>query len=337
MAIHRRAMDTQSAINADMRSRLATLRVLVADRDQRTASLLQRILFSFGFRVMDVTTSGEMAIVLLKSRHYDILITEWNMVPVDGITLVRTIRNAQDDKRIPRDIPILMLTGRSDKHSVLEARDAGITEFVSKPFSAKVISDHIIRIIDNPRAFIVSDGYVGPDRRRRGSPPPGLIDRRSAGKANEAPTNDTLRELLGEVTAADIIDDLAINAAKVNLARAENEFIDWAREDVEKLQRAYARLQAVPDDAHALQELVDAAYDIRSQAGIFGYALGSEVAGLLVDYLELRKNFSADFLVVIGKHIETINVIFREKIKENGQDIAQEMIRSLRKLISKLG
>lgn len=321
----------------DRRERLARLNVLVADRDFRTASLVQRILFSFGFRNMDVTTNGESALALLRSRPYNILITEWNMVPVDGVALVKAIRTAKDDARIPRDIPILMLTAKSDKESVLTARDAGITEFVAKPFSAKTISNRIIQIIDNPRAFIESAGYVGPDRRRRGEPPPGIEDRRGKGKSKVSPANQSLQKELGSFSAAEIINDLAVAQAQAELLKAENDFIDWAREDILQLEKAYKAIKLHPSNKDARQELLDAAYAIKSQAGIFGYPLGTEVAGLMVEYLSSRRKFNSDNLIVIGKHIDTISVIFKQKIKEGGQGIAKDMLHSLKKLILKLG
>jgi len=323
----------------DRRDRLGTLNVLVADRDQRTASLVQRILFSFGFRNMDVTTNGESALALLRSRPYDIIITEWNMVPVDGVTLVKAIRYAKEDARIPRDIPIIMLTARADKKSVYIARDAGITEFVAKPFSAKTISNRIIQIIDNPRSFVEAPGYVGPDRRRRGEPPPGVSDRR--GTASEqgklSPANQSLRNQLGNLAAADIINDMTVAEAQADLLRAEDAFIDWAVEDIERLEKAYAIMQARPSHADAQREIVYAAYAIKAQAGIFGYALGSEVGTLLVDYLESRRSFNEDHLLVIRKHIDTISVIFKQKIKDSGQGIAIDMLESLRRLIDKMG
>lgn len=325
---------------AERRERLGQLNVLVADRDFRTASLVQRILFSFGFRNMDVTTNGESALALLRSRPYNILITEWNMVPVDGVTLVKTIRSAQTDERIPRDIPILMLTAQSDKQSVLAARDAGITEFVAKPFSARTISERIIQIIDNPRAFIVSKSYVGPDRRRRGEPPPGMEDRRSKGKPKDAevtPAVNSFQQQLGSMSAADIINDIAVARAQAELLKAENDFIDWAKDDIIRLEKAFGDIKRNPENEEARNALLDAAYAIKSQAGIFGYPLGTEIASLLVDYVTSRRAFKSDNLIVLSKHIETIGIIFKEKMKENGQGIAKEMINSLRKLILKLG
>lgn len=320
------------------RDRLAKLCVIVADRDFRTASLVQRILFSFGFRNLDITTNGESALALLRSRPYDIIVTEWNMAPVDGVTLIKAIRGAKDDKRIPRDIPILMLTARTDFESVAAARDAGVTEFVAKPFSAKTISNRIIQIIDNPRPFVESDEYVGPDRRRRGTPPAGIEERRGVRKNKQGtvkPANTRLHQQVGNAT--DIINDLTISEAQADLLSAESDYIVWAHADIVHLQQAYEKLEKRPEDVIALGELSDAAYTIHSQAGIFGYQLGSEVASLLIEYLRNHREFKADNLVVISKHIEAITTIFKQKIKDSGQDVAMDIVQSLRKLMQKLG
>jgi CheY-like chemotaxis protein len=325
-----------SVVMNNNRQRLSKLKVLVADRDNRTASLVQGILFSFGFRNMDVVTSGESALTLLRSRPYDIIITEWNMVPVDGVRLVKAIRRAKDDARIPRDIPIIMLTARADKESIYMARDAGITEFVAKPFSAKAISNRIIQIIDNPRAFVENDSYVGPCRRRLGEPPPGVEDRRVL-SSTTLPPSQNLQEQLGEMRAADILTEAAVEQAQADLEEAESTFIDWAFADIKLLEQAYTTLVHKPNDEAAARALSEAAYAIKSQAGIFGYSLGTEVATLLVGYLETPRDFTKDNLVVLRKHIDAIHVIFKQKIKQHGQHIGRNMMLALKTLAEKLG
>lgn len=320
----------------DRRERLSKLAVLIADRDQRTASLVQRIMYSFGFRNMDITTNGESVLELLRARHYDIIITEWNMEPLDGLGLVKAIRTAQDDERIHRDIPIIMLTARADLNSVQDARDAGITEFVAKPFSAKTISNRIIQIIDNPRTFIEAGDFIGPDRRRREPPPD--IECRRVSEAATLPPDDRLRRHLGELNAADIIDEIVVAEAQTDLLKAEDDFIDWARADILRLRRAFNVLQHEHDNMNAARDLVDSAYAIQAQSGIFGYQLGTEVAQLLISYLNNRSSgFNADNLLVVSKYIDTIATIFKERMKESGQGIAREMLFSLRQLTQKLG
>jgi DNA-binding response OmpR family regulator len=59
-----------------------------------------------------------------------------------------------------------MLTGHSEKKRVVAARDAGITEFMAKPISAKSLYQRIVNVVANPRPFIKTKTYFGPDRRR---------------------------------------------------------------------------------------------------------------------------------------------------------------------------
>src|SRR5450432_3857545 len=63
-------------------------------------------------------------------------------------------------------VPIIMLTGRTQRKNIVKARDAGITEFLAKPFSAKSLYERILNIVVNPRPFIKAKQYFGPDRRR---------------------------------------------------------------------------------------------------------------------------------------------------------------------------
>ena len=63
-----------------------------------------------------------------------------------------------------------MLTGHSEKKRVTAARDAGVTEFLAKPISAKALYQRIVNVVANPRPFIKTKTYFGPDRRRNVNP-----------------------------------------------------------------------------------------------------------------------------------------------------------------------
>jgi DNA-binding response OmpR family regulator len=80
-------------------------------------------------------------------------------------------------------VPIIMLTGHSEKKRVIAARDAGITEFLAKPISAKALYQRILNIVVNPRPFIKTKTYFGPDRRRNVGPNYAGPERRKGGKA----------------------------------------------------------------------------------------------------------------------------------------------------------
>ena len=81
-------------------------------------------------------------------------------------------------------VSIIMLTGHSEKRRVIAARDAGITEFLAKPISAKSLYQRIVNVVANPRPFIKTKSYFGPDRRRNVNPNYVGPERRRGGRAD---------------------------------------------------------------------------------------------------------------------------------------------------------
>jgi two-component system chemotaxis response regulator CheY len=81
-------------------------------------------------------------------------------------------------------VPIIMLTGHSEKQRVVSARDAGVTEFLVKPISAKSLYDRIVNVVVNPRPFIKTNAYFGPDRRRNVNPNYVGTERRKGGRVD---------------------------------------------------------------------------------------------------------------------------------------------------------
>jgi DNA-binding response OmpR family regulator len=82
----------------------------------------------------------------------------------DGLELIQMIRQPGGNSN--PFVPIVMLTGHTERTRVTAARDAGITEFLAKPISAKGLYQRIFSIVAHPRPFIKTATYFGPDRRR---------------------------------------------------------------------------------------------------------------------------------------------------------------------------
>ena len=323
----------------DLGDRLGKVKVLVVDRDARTASLVTAVLRAFGFTLIEVATNATAVLEAMKRKPFDLIITEWHLAAESGVQLVRAVRAPEEHRLLRRDVPIIMLTAQSDMDAVRAARDAGITEFLAKPFSAKALAARLVQVIDNPRNFIDAPGYVGPCRRRRGEPPPGEDERRGRPKTHDVlPPNRELADMLGDdFSAADLFTEQLIQQAQEELQKQEAVFIEWANDDIHELERCYTLLEADLNDSKACDRMMEAAYVIKSQAGIFGYDLGTRVAGSMVDYLAAHHNLNREHLTVLRKHIDTMAVIFHQKIKETGQQIGAELLDSLHKLVMKLG
>ncbi|ESQ79211.1 response regulator [Asticcacaulis sp. YBE204] len=138
---------------------------LVVDDNHHMVSIVKTILRGFGAeRVFEARDAVE-AFDLLRSNPIDIVIVDYMMPVLDGIEFVRLVRTSSDSTSL--HIPIIMLTAHSERSRVVSARDAGITEFCAKPVTANELFRKIREVVNSPRAFIKTQNYFGPDRRRR--------------------------------------------------------------------------------------------------------------------------------------------------------------------------
>ncbi len=164
-------------------SRLSRVEVLLADPDAQIASLVKDVLRYVGFERIYIVPNGQEALNILQSQEIDLLITDWQMSPLDGPQLINFLRSSPESPN--PYLPVIMLTGKAERRDVEIARDVGVTEFLVKPFSAKTLYERLVMVIENPRSFIISPRYHGPDRRRRMDIPPGGTDRRVKGPVGD--------------------------------------------------------------------------------------------------------------------------------------------------------
>src|SRR6478609_3643183 len=157
------------------------LRFLIIDDNAHMRRILRTLLHGFGTR--EVYEAEDGAAGLEGFTHYspDIVITDWAMPIFDGLELTQMIR--QPGANANPYVPIIMLTGHSEKRRVMIARDAGVTEFLAKPISAKALYQRILNVVANPRPFIKTASYFGPDRRRNASNSYVGPERRNGGEA----------------------------------------------------------------------------------------------------------------------------------------------------------
>lgn len=148
-----------------MAFRFDKLSILVVEDTAPMRELFISVLKRLGVKDIDYAADGKQAFERFKKENHDIVLTDWVMDPVDGLELTREIRtNSISPNRM---VPIILITGYSAWPRVEEARDAGVTEFLVKPFTAADIAKRICYVISNPRDFIETKDFFGPDRRRR--------------------------------------------------------------------------------------------------------------------------------------------------------------------------
>lgn len=144
------------------------LSILVVEDTGPMLKLIVSVLESLGVGQVYSADNGERGFETFKRINPDIVISDWHMKPSTGIDLALEIR--KNPLSPNRTAPIILVTGYSAMSRVSEARDAGVTEFLIKPFSANDLAKRIAYVINKPRDFIDLSTYFGPDRRRRATP-----------------------------------------------------------------------------------------------------------------------------------------------------------------------
>lgn len=142
-----------------------SLSVLAVDDNEHMRLLLRSMLRKLGIGTVYSAACAEEAIELLRTCLPDILLVDWMMEGMSGIELARYIRKNADS--LNPYMPIIMVTGHGDKRTVVEARDAGVNEFLVKPVSAQALAERLAAIVERPRPFVQTKSYFGPDRRRQ--------------------------------------------------------------------------------------------------------------------------------------------------------------------------
>ena len=139
--------------------------ILVVEDTPVMAQMIEAILESLGVGNIIIAYDGREGFAKYCKHAPDIALIDWRMKPVDGLAMVKQIR--QDPKSPNTRVPIIMMTGYNAVPRVREARDKGVTEYLVKPFSAHDLAKRLAYVVNKPRDFIMANAYFGPDRRRR--------------------------------------------------------------------------------------------------------------------------------------------------------------------------
>lgn len=117
--------------------------VLIVDDQQSMRGICKYILTQLGFTNIIEAKSGRDALGKLEQSNVDLIISDWNMEDIDGLTLLRVIRKHPKTS----GMPFIMATGRSDKEQVKEAISSGVNNYIIKPFDALTMKKRIEAVI----------------------------------------------------------------------------------------------------------------------------------------------------------------------------------------------
>jgi CheY-like chemotaxis protein len=137
---------------------------LIVDDNREMRFLLRCLLRAGGMISIAEAETAEQAFEVMSGQPIDLVIVDWMMQPIDGLEFTRMVRWSPQSPN--PYAPILMVTAHTEASRVARARDAGVNGFVRKPVSARILYERITSALTDPRAFVRSDTFMGPDRRR---------------------------------------------------------------------------------------------------------------------------------------------------------------------------
>ncbi len=119
-----------------------SMTVLVVDDFATMRRILKNIFRQLGFENVIEADDGTTALETMKKNKIDLIVSDWNMPKMTGMELLKKVRASDEYK----DIPFLMVTAEAQKQNVLDAVQAGVSNYVVKPFTAEQISDKLEKI-----------------------------------------------------------------------------------------------------------------------------------------------------------------------------------------------
>ncbi len=120
-----------------------SIKILIVDDFATMRRIMKNILKQLGFTNVVEADDGTSALEELEKGNFDLIVSDWNMPKMSGLDLLKSVRGSEKYK----NTPFLMVTAEAQKQNVIEAVQAGVSNYVVKPFTAEAISEKLTKIL----------------------------------------------------------------------------------------------------------------------------------------------------------------------------------------------
>lgn len=119
------------------------MKILIVDDYKTMLRILRNLLRQLNFTNIEEAADGAEALAKLKQDKFDFVISDWNMEPMTGIQLLREVR-ADDNLK---HLPFIMITAESKSENVIAAKEAGVSNYIVKPFNAETLKTKLVSVL----------------------------------------------------------------------------------------------------------------------------------------------------------------------------------------------
>lgn len=121
----------------------SNMKILLIDDFATMRRIIKNLLKDIGYTKVEEANDGDVALEMLNQEPFDFVISDWNMPNMTGIDLLKAVR--ADDKL--KDLPFLMVTAEAKPENVTEALNAGVSNYIVKPFTSVTLKEKIDKIL----------------------------------------------------------------------------------------------------------------------------------------------------------------------------------------------
>jgi two-component system chemotaxis response regulator CheY len=117
--------------------------ILVVDDYNTMRRIIRNLLKQLGFDNVEEAADGTEALAKLKEKNFGLVVSDWNMEPMSGLDLLKQVRATEAIK----NIPFIMVTAESKPENVIIAKQAGVSNYIVKPFNAETLKTKLTNVI----------------------------------------------------------------------------------------------------------------------------------------------------------------------------------------------
>ena len=121
------------------------MNILIVDDYKTMLRIIENLLKQLGFKNIVQATDGSAALKVLRETQCGLVISDWNMQPMTGLQLLKEVRA---DERL-KATPFIMITAESKTENVVAAKEAGVNNYIVKPFNAETLKTKMVAVIGN--------------------------------------------------------------------------------------------------------------------------------------------------------------------------------------------
>ena len=291
------------------------LSVLVVEDLAPMQRLLGDIIKTLGVGKIYTAANGNEGYKTYASKQPDIIVTDWHMPGVDGLELIEKIRKDPDSPH--RNIPIIMVSGLNASTRIAKARDVGVSEYLVKPFNVQDLAKRISHIVNQPRDFIITPEFTGPDRRRAESKGDDFKGKPRRVKEPEIviKADKYLQQKVGTGQINPNIitrSEKVMEETKVNFAPIAKGFLNEFKKAIDAAEKSETLCKDIKE------EITFSIMQLKANASTFKHDLIGELSNTTLEFLESTKEIDDVILEILKAQHSTLSHLVNMDTKSDG-------------------